>query len=76
MVFLRRAEIVSARVSRPFLSPTRGRTQAVCRLTVRWKDGSEFDYDIAADRAGEVIADFEAGLKQIHDAAREPPSLA
>jgi hypothetical protein len=76
LLLFRCVELTSAKVSQPFLSPTRDRKHAVCRLDVRWKDGSEFDYDILADRAGEVIADFEAGLKRIQDVLRDPLSLA
>jgi hypothetical protein len=76
LLVFRCVELTAARVSQPFLSPTRDREHAVCRLNLRWRDGSEFDYDILAERAGEVIADFEAGLRRIHEPSREPLSLA
>jgi hypothetical protein len=69
-------ELAAATVSQPFLSPTRDPKHTVCRLNVRWKDGSEFDYDIAAGRAEEVVSDFEAALDRICDGSHDPLLLA
>jgi len=63
-LIFRCVDMMSVRISRPFIFPTRDTHHTVCKLSLRWEDGTEFEYAVLPDRAEEILANLEAALKR------------